>query len=88
MTIKSAPYYWVICNNCGKRHEEDFSAWDDPALALDNAIDSEWTTDGIRHNCPKCPWLVACEECGKPAGEKPDERDEQCQACWDKRAPA
>lgn len=86
MTIKSAPYYWVECNNCGTRCEYDeFSAWADPGYAVQGAVDGDWTQQGDRHHCPACPYIADCAQpgCGKDAGAGASERDDYCQACWD-----
>jgi len=85
VTIKSAPYYWAVCDNCNERHEhEEFSAWPTEGDAINYALDSEWTTDGVRHHCPNCPSLTACERCGEPDGDEPGEPGHLCQDCWDK----
>ncbi len=84
MSIKSAPYYWVVCDNCGVRDEYgDFSAMSDSGQAVDLAIDADWSEQGGRHHCPACPVIADCEKCGKDAGEMSGERDGLCQACWD-----
>jgi hypothetical protein len=82
--IKSAPYYWVECDNCGERCEYgEFSAFANSGAAIDSATDSDWTSQGERHHCPDCPPIADCENCGEDAGESPLERDDLCQACWD-----
>jgi len=82
--IKSAPYYWVECDNCGSRCEYDeFSAMSDADQAVDLAVDGEWSAQGERHHCPSCPYITDCAECRKDAGEDASERDDLCQACWD-----
>lgn len=82
--IKSAPYYWLECDACGKRAEYDeFSALASTSEAIELAVDADWTTDGMRHNCPTCPALFRCEECGKPAGDLAGERDYHCPPCWE-----
>lgn len=36
MSIKSAPYYWAVCDCCGERADYgDFSAWSDEGQARD-----------------------------------------------------
>lgn len=57
--IKSNTYYYVVCDNCGRRAdygvEHESEAWRTP----DNAVDllpAFWTTNG-RHHCPRCPPL-------------------------------
>jgi hypothetical protein len=88
MSLKSAPYYWVVCDNCGERCEYDeFSAWADPGYAVQGAIDGEWSAQGDRHHCPECPHIADCEKCGQDAGEGASERDNYCQSCWDTLEP-
>ena len=84
MTIKSAPYYWVECNNCGSRCEYgDFTAMADDGQAVDGAVEDEWSVQGERHHCPSCPYIADCEKCGKDAGEDASERNDLCQGCCD-----
>ena len=55
MSLKSALYYWVECDNCGDRCEYgDFSAYGDIGQAIDGAIADDWTEQGGRHHCPNC----------------------------------
>jgi hypothetical protein len=46
MTVKSAPYYWLECDEpgCGIKSTEnsEHTAWSDEGYALDSAIDSDW----------------------------------------------
>ena len=84
MSLKSAPYWWVECDNCGERADYgDFPAMDSEGDAVAYAIDSEWSKQGERHHCPDCPRIADCERCGKDAGLLPMERDDHCPACWD-----
>lgn len=84
MSVKSAPYYWVECDNCGARCEYgDFSAWADKSYAIDSAVDGDWYADGDKHHCPDCPSLRAeCHGCGEPARDDAGKRDGMCQSCW------
>lgn len=70
MPIKSAPYYWLECDNCGGLADyDDFSAWKDETSAIDQA--EEWTRDGGKFHCPMCPSLEPDDETPAPvAGEK------------------
>ena len=82
MALKSAPYYWIECDGCGKRCDyDDYSAWDNSRTAIDYAIEADWTTDGERRHCGSCPGLFKCEKCGKPAGDLCGERDYHCPKC-------
>jgi hypothetical protein len=63
MPIKSAPYYYAVCDNCGERADYDeFTAWEDPSQARDQAIAAEWTERDDRWHCPKCPPLDTDED--------------------------
>lgn len=83
MSIRSAPYYWVECDNCGERAEYsggEISAWKEAAQAVDGVVDDEWSIHGDKHHCPRCPPL--CQRCGESAGELSGERDYHCVKCW------
>jgi hypothetical protein len=57
MSIKSAPYYWVVCDGCGANAQEDddYAAWCDDGQAESAAADREFTrTEDGRHWCEKC----------------------------------
>lgn len=82
--IKSASYYWVVCDLCGANAQEhsEHSAWSDDDVAEDAAIDAGFTTDGTRHHCDRCPPLRRCERCDKPTPDEGyDDRDELCETC-------
>lgn len=84
--IKSAPYYWIECDNCGSGCESsECSAFADSVDAVDTVMDEDWTCDGVRHHCAKCPTLHRCEGCDAPVDD-PDagERDYLCLECWDR----
>lgn len=54
--IKSAPYYWIECDNCGETcpaQYDEYSAWADEAQAIEIAMDLEWQMDD-QHLCPEC----------------------------------
>lgn len=82
MSLEEAPYYWVECDGCGDRCEYgDFSAYADSGMAIDGALEADWTTDGTKHHCPSCPTLTTCDNCSKPAGDDAADRDGLCAAC-------
>lgn len=56
MTIRSAPYYWVKCDGCGVSSTEggEYSAWNGESVALDDALNSDWTAYGDLHFCYDC----------------------------------
>ncbi len=63
MSVRSAPFWWVVCDGCqGRIDYGEFSALVDAEQAVDIAEESEWTTHGQTHHCPDCPPL--CPECG------------------------
>jgi hypothetical protein len=83
MALKSAPYYWVECDNCGIRCDyDDYAAWSDDGQAIDEAVTRDWSHHGDRDHCPACPPL--CETCREEAGEESADRDDLCQSCWEK----
>ena len=83
MSLKSAPYYWVECDNCGTRCDYgEFAAVYEAIEAEDLARDRDWSCEHGKHHCPHCPPL--CEKCGENAGDLAAERDYLCQACFDK----
>lgn len=83
MSLKSEPYYWLVCDECGERADYDeFSAFEDVGQAYDRALDLGWTSDGERDHCENCPTLTKCDHCGGKAGPDADERDNLCAPCW------
>lgn len=71
MTVRSAPYFWVTCDKCGRREppeDSEWTAWESRDQALDCASDSEWmlvyTPGGNKLMaifCPEC-WARAQAE--------------------------
>lgn len=83
MGIHSAPYFWLVCDNCeGRADYGDYTAWAEADMAVVTALDSDWTTDGDRYHCPSCPTLTTCHRCGKPTGADAGDRDDHCILCW------
>lgn len=43
--LKSAPYYWVVCDGCEQRAEYyECSAWSEDWVAIEYAVDGDdWT---------------------------------------------
>ena len=64
MPIKSAPYYYAECDNCGVRaeYEGDIGAWEQAHAAADEAIADDWTEKDGKFHCPSCPPLDVDEE--------------------------
>jgi hypothetical protein len=58
MPLTSLPYWFAKCDNCGEDADYDeYSAFKDPGVAADQALDGEWTRDGDVWHCPACPPL-------------------------------
>jgi hypothetical protein len=60
MAIESKPYYFAVCDNCGKRasyRDDEITAWEQVDAAADEAVAIDWTQDGGRLHCPSCPPL-------------------------------
>ena len=63
MPIKSALYYYAVCDNCGERADYDeFTAYEDAGQAADVAVHLGWTKAGEILHCPDCPPLGEDEE--------------------------
>lgn len=61
MSLKSAPYYWVECDDCGLSAEEggDYAAWALEAVARDNAYNADFCElevpgEALQHFCYDC----------------------------------
>jgi len=55
--IKSAPYYWLECDGCGKRTDwDEVNAWETIEAAIDNADGIDWESENGQHLCPACIW--------------------------------
>src|SRR5580704_7914570 len=90
MPFNSKPFWWVECDNCGKRIDYgDFSAWEDQDQAATVAEEYDWTCDDDRERwaCPECPPLPKGEtDCRCPVGddcpcEMNDDKDGLCACC-------
>lgn len=64
MAIKSAPYYWVVCDVCGVSAQEgsEYSAWGDKGGAEEMVLDSDWHVEGGNHLCEDCTPMDRDEE--------------------------
>ena len=64
MSLKSAPFYWLECDHCGRRADYgDFSALDSEGDAIQAAFDSEWHESYDGFYCPDC---IAWDDEGNP----------------------
>jgi hypothetical protein len=56
--IKSAPYYWVACDGCGRSAQEhsEYAAWATESGALDEVHENTewWAPESGGHYCPVC----------------------------------
>lgn len=65
MPLKSKPYWYAECDNCGERAEcyDGITAWEQKDAAADEAIAADWTEQDGRFHCPTCPALDVGEDC-------------------------
>lgn len=54
MTIRERPYYWVECDRCGQKDDDEFSAWYEADQAVEVAESSGWWVEDGHHICPDC----------------------------------
>lgn len=84
MSLKEAPYYWVVCDECGvsANAETDYAAWAEPGTAYDSAIDAEFSLgiDG-KDYCWKCSPYPMCAGCGDKTARTEFDGDEWCDEC-------
>ena len=68
MSTKSAPYYWLECDDCGVRSTEDgdYMAWGTIGDAQDEAVNGEWAIgiDG-KDYCDQCAPYPYCDGCNE-----------------------
>jgi hypothetical protein len=73
VSIQSAPYYWLVCDDCATRSTEggDISAWAEESGAIADALDALWTIGGrggapetLGHLCISCSTKIICPDCG------------------------
>ena len=84
MTVESAPFYWLVCDEptCGERcpnDNDDAIAYADEQSAVVVAEDSDWLIVNGKHFC----WNHAfnyCDECGERLTE--DETDTGDRTCF------
>lgn len=65
--IKEAPYYWVVCDDCGVSAQEgsEHAAWSEAEHALSTAEESDWFVGKPGpHYCPLCSVRrIVCTVC-------------------------
>lgn len=73
--IAEVTMYRVLCDGCGVRVEGlDYSAWDDPTDAEQEAEDENWLrTDRREHYCPDCQVYDAATDTYRPKPAEPEE---------------
>jgi hypothetical protein len=63
MSIESAPYFWIVCDNCGERDDYDtVNAWGEAEQAVMVWEQSDHHVKDGKHYCTEC--VVWCGECG------------------------
>ncbi|BCW61897.1 hypothetical protein [Arthrobacter sp. StoSoilB22] len=71
MSVKSAPYYWLVCDHegCEAKSTEggDFSAWEEEDSAWEEAMNSEWSEVAGKHYCDQHTLIHDPEEKRLPA---------------------
>lgn len=72
MPLKSAPYWLVECDNCGKRASAEqvklllsgeMATWGQKGVAVAEAVAVAWTEKDGRFHCPACPPLDVDDDC-------------------------
>ena len=87
MSVRSAPYYWLVCDaeGCSASSADgdtEFSAYADESMAVDEAESSDWgRVDGL-HYCPE-HYLVCwdCDRALSPPVVRGMDRRMRCPAC-------
>ena len=81
MSLKSAPYYWLECDDCGEKSTEggDYTAWSDHGAAESDAEVSDWYVEDGHHWCEACRHKHICIECDKVTDDLDD--DTACPEC-------
>jgi hypothetical protein len=69
MSLKSEPFYWLICDNCGAKSTEggEYAAWGAADTAIEDAMCSDWLEHKGMHYCDGCSTDLICPECGELA---------------------
>jgi len=71
MAIRSGTFYWLVCDKCGYRMEDEFGAlYHSTKELLELAESYGWDIDGDRHLCPDC---AEDEQFAEIYGEDEDE---------------
>lgn len=52
--IREVTMFAMFCDNCGKQHDDDYSAWTDEIGAKEAADESGWYNENDRDYCPTC----------------------------------
>jgi len=84
VSIKEAPYYWVVCDDCGVRSTEEgeYAAWGDVGSAYDEATNAFWAIDiEGKDYCESCSPYPMCAGCGEKTARTEFEDDTWCDEC-------
>jgi hypothetical protein len=87
VSVKSAPFYWLVCDRCGVKSTEDshFAAWADEGQAYDEANDRGWVSIPGGDFCEDCSPVI-CEECDEQVATTEWDDTEWCDSCLHKQA--
>lgn len=89
MSLQSAPYYWLTCDQegCAARSTEDgdYAAWSDDGQAYDDALNGDWWTgkdgkDYCYQHVPRCACGNSLEDDGSCADADVEGHDAECEA--------
>jgi hypothetical protein len=94
VSLKSAPYYWVVCDDCGRSAQEnaDVSAWLQEDVAVDEAVSAGWWVASEHEDaedkdyCDGCGikhGLDYCDGCGDLQRVERQENTRLCAECRD-----
>lgn len=84
MTTKSAPYYWLECDDCGARSTEDsdYAAWGTHGDGGEDAVSGEWALDiDGKDYCDQCAPFPYCAGCGERTARTEHDDETWCDEC-------
>ena len=86
MSIRESISYQVVCDECGETPYDqgsEYASWGTRGVAIEYALDSDWTFIGDEARCSNHPHPV-CTGCGeykRDVAVRADE-DSWCDTCW------
>lgn len=56
MSIEKVEMFTIVCDGCKNDigSNQDYSCWNDPTCAEENAMESDWIKYEGKHYCPDC----------------------------------